>query len=114
MDYSPLVDLYKSAHIGGKTVLIVGDGLFSAHFYHIPPQNWTTFGNKLPNSVFLSTDPVAIDCIMHDFVAAEMTDLTSHVSDYLRLAASAGLGVYEHGNPWGSGYSQIDYTKIEL
>ena len=26
--YSPLVDLYRNAHVGGKTVLTIGDGLF--------------------------------------------------------------------------------------
>ena len=113
-DYSPLVDLYKNSHLRDKTVLTVGDGLFAAKNYTSGPETWTTFGGKLPNSLFFSTDPVAIDCVMHDFVAAEMTDLTPHANDYLRAAHAGGLGVYEQGSPWGSGYSQIHYSKIEL
>jgi hypothetical protein len=34
------------------------------------------------------------------------------VDDYLKLAAGAGLGTFERGVPWGSGYSQIDYVRI--
>ena len=113
-DYSPLVDIYKSSHIRDKTILTVGDGLFAAKFYTYGPAAWTTFGNKLPNSLFFSTDPVAIDCVMHDFVAAEMTDLTPHANDYLRAAGAAGLGAFERGDPWGSSYQQINYRKIEL
>lgn len=30
-----------------------------------------TFGNKPPNSLFFATDPVAIDCVMYDFLDAE-------------------------------------------
>ena len=111
-DYSPLVDIYKSSHIRDKTILTVGDGLFAAKFYTYGPAAWTTFGNKLPNSLFFSTDPVAIDCVMHDFVAAEMTDLTPHANDYLRAAGAAGLGAFERGDPWGSGYQQIDCLKV--
>lgn len=32
-------------------------------------------------------------------------------ADYLRLAAGAGLGIYEQGGPWGSGYSQINAPR---
>jgi hypothetical protein len=34
--------------------------------------------------------------------------------DYLVYAASLELGTYERGDPWGGGYNQIDYLKIEL
>jgi hypothetical protein len=34
--------------------------------------------------------------------------------DYLKLAAAADLGVFERGDPWGSGYTKIDYQNIEL
>jgi hypothetical protein len=113
-DYSPLVDIYRNSHIQSKTVLTVGDGVFAAKYYTYGPEAWTTFGNKLPHSLFFSADPVAIDCVMHDFVAEEIPDLTPHANDYLRLAGVAGLGVFERGNPWAGVYSQIDYRKIEL
>lgn len=113
-DYSPLIDVYQSQHIGGKTVLTIGDGLFGAPTgYTGPPTRWATFGNAAPNSLFFSTDPVAVDCVMYDLLAAETT-IKDNADSYLSLAADAGLGIFEHGDPWGSGYSTIDYVKIEL
>jgi len=50
---------------------------------------------------------------MYDFLAAETT-VPVGADDYLRLASDAGLGVFERGDPWGSGYDQIDYLKTEL
>lgn len=110
--YNALVDLYRNPHIGGKAVLTIGDGLFAARDYGVPPTTWTTFENRVPNSLFFATDPVAVDCVMCDFLAAEFA-VGSEFDNYLRLANQAGLGLYERGNPWGSGYNQITYTKIE-
>jgi uncharacterized protein (DUF362 family) len=112
-DYSLFVDLYRNPHIVGKTILTFGDGLFAAKEGPAkPPTPWATFGGEVPNSLFLSTDAVAIDCVMTDFLAAEIT-LPVGSDDYLRLASDAGLGTYERGDPWGSGYGQIDYVRIE-
>ena len=79
-DYNPLVFLYKSSHIWKKTILTIGDGLFVAKVYAWSPSVWATFGNNVPNSLFFSTDQVAIDCVMHDFIAAEMQDLSSEAN----------------------------------
>jgi hypothetical protein len=52
---------------------------------------------------------------MYDLLAAEGCPYAwDEATDYLRLAAAAGLGVYESGDPWGSGYSHIDYVKITV
>jgi hypothetical protein len=110
-DYSVLVDIYQNPHIGGKTILTLGDGLFAAKVLDAAPVPWTTFGDQVPNSLFFATDLVAVDCIMCDFLAAEMA-IPTGADDYLRLASDAGLGVFERGDPWGSGYSQIDYLTI--
>jgi hypothetical protein len=112
-DYSPFVDLYRNPHIAGKTVLTIGDGLFAAMHFSAGPSPWATFDNQAPKSLFFATDPVAIDCVMCDFLAAE-TNIPLETDSYLRLASDAGLGVFERGDPWGGGYSQIDYSKIEL
>ena len=113
-DYSPLVDLYRNSHIAGKTVLIIGDGLFAARDNNTaPPSPWQTCGSQVPNSLFFAADPVAIDCVMYDFLAAE-ADVPATADDYLRLASDAGLGVFERGDPWGSGYTRIDYVRMEL
>ncbi|MBN1659123.1 MAG: DUF362 domain-containing protein [Anaerolineae bacterium] len=113
-DYSVLVDLYRNPHILGKTILILGDGLFAAKDNNTaPPSPWQTFGNQVPNSLFFATDPVAMDCVMCDFLSAEVA-IPAAADDYLLVASDAGLGVFERGDPWGSGYNLIDYLAIEL
>ena len=118
-DYNPLVDLLGSPLIGGKTVLTVGDALFAARVFNQAPVPWTTFGEQLPNSLLFATDPVAVDCIMHDLILAEPgTAVPANANNYLRLAADSGLGVFEAGDPWqepfGNGYASIDYTRIDM
>lgn len=112
-DYNPLVDIYNNPHIRDKTVLVLGDGLIAARDFDSAPSGWNTFQGDVPNSLFLSRDPVAIDCVMCDHLDAELS-LPSESDDYLVLASDAGLGQYERGDPFGSGYAEIDYVKIEL
>jgi hypothetical protein len=112
-NYNPLIDIYLNPHIRDKTILVVGDALIAARRFNVTPEPWTTFGNQVPNSMFFATDPVAIDSVMADLIDAEVTLLAS-AFDYLALAQNAGLGTFERGDPWGSGYSVIDYLKIEL
>jgi hypothetical protein len=110
--YNPLVDIYKNSNVVGKTILIVGDGLFGSNNGHTsPPMLWTTFSSQFPNSLFFATDVVAVDCVMCDLLHAEIT-IPVETDYYLQLAADAGLGVFERGDPWGSGYGQIDYVRI--
>ncbi|MHB1296570.1 MAG: DUF362 domain-containing protein [Anaerolineae bacterium] len=118
--YSPLVDLYRNPHIQGKTVLILADGLYGSWAGNdVKPRPWTTFGNQAPNSLLFSTDPVAIDAVMCDLLHTELAQqgeggLRAMADDYLKLAASAGLGIYERGDPWAGGYSRIAYQRIDL
>jgi hypothetical protein len=116
-NYSPLVEINANPHIRSKTVLTVGDGLFGGlGNTNVVPSRWQTFGNAASNSLFFATDPVAMDCVMMDVLYAEPTDHPYQgegSDDYLKLAAAAGLGVFEHGQPWGSGYSLIDYRRVE-
>ena len=111
-DYNPLIDIYQSPHIGAKTILNVGDGLFAASQFNQAPVTWSTFEGRVPNSVFLATDAVAMDCVLCDFLAAEF-GVSQGSDDYLQLANQVGLGTYERVNPWTSDYSSIDYIKIE-
>ena len=118
-DSNPMVDIYSNPHIQNKTILTVGDGLFGAYGCCTntdPPSPWQSFGGKAPNSFFLSTDPVAIDCVMLDILDAEPGDHPKRygADDYLKVAAGASMGMYERGDPWGAGYQKIVYTKIEL
>jgi len=118
--YDALVDLNANPHIRDKTVLVLGDGIYGSRQYQdTPPERWSTFSNASPCSLFFATDPVAIDCVMHDLLKAERGSMQPAVSNaYLRLAEGAGLGIYEAGNPWqppyGSGYTKISYLRYEL
>jgi hypothetical protein len=122
--YNPLVDIYKNPHISAKTVLTIGDGLYAnwENNQRKPPR-WLTFGNNAPNSLFFATDPVSVDCVMTDFIDAEFNaqngySIPNTADDYLVLAANAGLGEFGRGDPWqqpyGSGYSVIQYVRKEV
>jgi len=112
--WNPIVDIWRNTHIADKTRLILLDGLFGNwECNNSKAKPWSTFGNSAPDSLFLATDPVAIDSVMADFLDAE-NPLSSTARDVLVYADHAGLGVHEEGDPWGSGYSLIDYVKIVL
>lgn len=134
--YRPLVDLMGHAHLGGKTVLYLMDGLFCGlHPKNALPQrmNVPPFNGQWPCSLFASQDPVAIDSVALDFLQAEAADWASParqpgVDDYLHEAALANdppsgtfydpnhatasrrlasLGVHEHwNNPQEKKYSR--------
>jgi hypothetical protein len=118
--WSPLVDIYKNPNILGKTVLTIGDGLFGSWLNNTGSlPKWSTFKNNLgtdaPNSLFFAVDPVAIDSVMSDLIKAQYPHrVEDWAVNYLRLAEDDGLGVFEQGDPWGSGYSQIDYVRVIL
>jgi uncharacterized protein (DUF362 family) len=111
--YNSLVDLYRNSNIAAKTVLTIGDGLFTGKTWGSPAMMMATFGNKPPNSLFFALDPVAIDCVMYDFLDAEW-HIKTGADNYLRLASQQGLGVFERGDPWGAGYVGIEYRRIEV
>jgi hypothetical protein len=111
-DFSPLVEINANPNIAKKTVLTLGDALFGASSVAATPQPWTTFGGS-PNSLLLSRDRVAIDCVMCDLLRAEW-GLDEAAYDYLKLAEQRGLGTFERGDPWGAGYEELDYRYAEL
>jgi hypothetical protein len=122
--YRPLVDLIGHAHLGGKTVLYLIDGLFSGkHPMDQAPRKWNSppFNGNWTSSLLAAQDPVAIDSVGHDFLWSEWDDFprASGVDDYLYEAALANnppsgtfydpdhatpvkrlpsLGVHEHWN----------------
>jgi hypothetical protein len=112
--YSGLIDIYANTHFQGKTVLTVGDGLYGARIdnYSEVPSPWPTWGNHSPNSLFFSIDPVAIDCVMYDFLEWE-GGVPAGSDDYLQLASAAGFGTFEH---WDGShqYHVIDYRRSEI
>ncbi len=112
-DANPVVDIYANPNIAGKTVLTVGDGLLGADWVAAVPRPWATFGQRSPNSLFFSRDPVAADCVMCDILRAEF-GLDEAAYDPLRTAERLGLGLFERGEPWGAGYSRIQYVQVEI
>ncbi len=122
--YRPLVDLMGHAHLGGKTVLYLIDGLFSGVHPRDPEPSrmkMPPFHGQWPSSLFASQDPVAIDSVAFDFLWTEGTTFARKggVDDYLHEAALAhdppsktfydpdhatptkrlsSLGVHEHWN----------------
>lgn len=119
--YSPLIDIYSNPNVNNKTVLTLGEGLYGSNGATGGAiVTWSIFGDAL-NSLFFATDPVAIDCVMVDFLAAEgRISQPGPAYDYLFCAQEAGLGLCEGtrsnpgGDPLGSGYSEIQYRRFDL
>jgi len=122
--YREQVDLLGHAHLGGKTVLNLIDGLFSGkHPIDDAPRKWASapFGGNWTSSLLASQDPVAVDSVGLDLLRAEWEDCPWRIGadDYLHEAALApdppsgtfydpdhakptrrlaSLGVHEHWN----------------
>jgi hypothetical protein len=133
--YRALVDLMGHAHLGGKTVLFLVDGLYSgSHYSDSAPHKWNVapFNGGWTSSIFASQDPVAIESVLYDLFQLD-EDPTQYpkmagVTDYLIEAAMANnppsgtfydpnhavpttrlqsLGVFEHwNNPVDRKYSR--------
>jgi hypothetical protein len=115
-DMNPMHDLYLNPHLKDKSVLIVGDGLFGQRAVSEfgVPVVWETFEGNFPNSIFLSTDPVAIDCVMYDFLNSEVPRYGKS-EWYMQRAAELGLGTREHwNNSTDKQYANIDFRKIDM
>ena len=122
--YREHVDLMGHAHLGGKTLVYLIDGLYSGkHPIDQAPQRWKSspFNGNWTSSLLASQDPVAIDSVGFDFLWTEWSDYPRRrgTDDYLHEAALAGdppsgtfydphhaaptqklasLGVHEHWN----------------
>lgn len=116
--YNALVDLLGHRHLGGKTVLYIIDGLYTAQHNEGNVFRYATFGDDWASSVLMSQDPIAIDSVGHDILKAEPNaDVQGNADNYLHEAAQASkppsgtlydpngtgkplasLGVHEHWN----------------
>jgi hypothetical protein len=97
---APQTDLLAHRHIGGKTLLYVGDGTYATLVDHsnIGKSQMYPFNNDWTNSLFFSQDPVAIDSVMYDFLHAEGTNPSEGSQNYLHQAADPPSGVYDPEN----------------
>lgn len=106
-----LVPLNNYSYIKDKTVLIMGDGLYGGKYNNMDPPN------KIYETLFFATDPVAADSVMLDHLKTFInTTPTQDNEKYLHTAAGDGssyaLGVHEH---WDSShkYGEIDYVYCD-
>jgi hypothetical protein len=117
--YNALVDLMGHRHLGGKTVLYMLDGLYTAEHNEGNVFRFASFGDHWASSILMSQDPVAIDSVGLDILSSEpkATQVRGNADNYLHEAAQAArppsgtlydpvkggtplasLGVHEHWN----------------
>jgi len=121
--YRHFVDLLGHEHLGGKTILNIGDFLWSGHAAWTIPEKFTIapFNTDYPSSLLVSLDPIAIESVGLDFIQtqwwSDQLAKANGVDDYLFQAADSAywpedivydpegdgtvigsLGVFEHWN----------------
>jgi len=102
--YRVFVDLMSYKHLGGKTLIYIGDFLWGTSYEHDPPVKFRSapFNNDWTSSILVSLDPVAVSSVALDIFQEEFQeeDLTTTpprytyvrfdgVDDYLHQAASS-------------------------
>ena len=97
---TPQTDLLSHAHIGGKTLLYIGDGTYATLVDHstLGKFQMYPFNNDWTNSLFFSQDPVAIDSVMYDFLHSEGTNPSEGSQNYLHQSAEPLTGIYDPEN----------------
>jgi hypothetical protein len=128
---TPQTDLLAHEHIGGKTLLYIGDGTFGTLQDHctICKFNMFPFNDDWTNSLFFSQDPIAIDSVMFDFLNFEGPSPIEGSQNYLHQSAepmlnqydpendgeyvSESLGVHEHWDTSVSIFSSSRYSGFE-
>jgi hypothetical protein len=99
---APQTDLFAHKHVGGKTLLYIGDGIFGTLWDHrtLSKFHMYPFNDDWTNSLFFSQDPVAIDSVMYDFLHAEGPSPREGSQNYLHQSAEPPLTIYD---PEGDG-----------
>lgn len=102
--YRVMVDLMAYEHLGGKTLIYIGDFLWGTSMEHDPPVKFLSapFNNDWTSSILVSLDPVAISSVGLDILQEEfqVEDLDAvpprwvhvrfkAVDDFLHQAASS-------------------------
>ncbi len=102
--YRVFVDLMSYEHLGGKTLIYIGDFLWGTSMEHDPPVKFRSapFNGDYTSSIMVSLDPVAISSVALDIFQEEFQVLDetvypprytyvrfSAVDDYLHQAASS-------------------------
>ena len=97
---TPQTDLFAHEHIGAKTLLFLGDGIYSTLADHCTLAKYTMypFNNDWTNSLFFSQDPVAIDSVMYDFLYTEGAYPIEGSQNYLHQSAEPPINTYDPEN----------------
>jgi hypothetical protein len=114
-------------HLGGKTMLYMLDGIYSAENNEGNAYRWASYNDHWASSMLMSQDPVALDSVGLDIIRNEprATECRGNADNYMHEAAQAGkppsgtvynsdgrgaftsLGVHEHwNNPADRKYSR--------
>ncbi len=80
--YRAVVDLMGHPKLGGKTILVLIDGLYGGQSWDSQPIRYLMppFNHDWPSSIFLSQDQVAADSVAYDFLHTELDG--SHTPTY--------------------------------
>jgi uncharacterized protein (DUF362 family) len=102
--YRVFVDLMSYEHLGGKTLIYIGDLLWGTSYEHDPPVKFQSapFNNDWSSSILVSLDPVAVSSVALDILQEEFQEEDSTttppryiyvrfsgVDDYLHQASSS-------------------------
>ncbi|NJK87694.1 MAG: DUF362 domain-containing protein [Bacteroidales bacterium] len=95
--YRHLVDYMGHEHLGGKTLLVIVDGIWAGRNWDGRVEKWVMapFNNDYPSSLFISQDLVAIEAVCFDFLLEEYKNKPSNqkypyyagTEDYIKQAA---------------------------
>jgi len=119
-DKSYLADLCNTPSIRNKVRINIADALFANWHNNVwAPRPWKTFSEESPNSLFLGTDPVALDSVMLDHITAEIQAQGDQAPEWVRECVTHNsfleyamtfhsLGIFEH-----KPYQRIDYRVVE-
>ena len=94
---APQTDLFAHEHLGGKTLLVIGDATFACRMNNRPIARFQMypFNDDWMSSLFFSQDLVAIDSVMYDFLNAEGSNPSEGTQNYLHQAADPPPDVYD-------------------
>jgi hypothetical protein len=72
--YRAVVDLMGHPKLGGKTMLVLIDGLYGGQSWNSIPIRYlmAPFNHDWPSSIFLSQDQIAADSVAYDFLYTEL------------------------------------------
>lgn len=115
-----IADLCNTPCIREKVRLNMADALFANWHNNVwAPRAWKTFPEQSPNSIIMSTDPVALDSVMLDHIHEELFaqgdntpswawDRMEHHTFLQHAMELYKLGIHEH-----KPYRRIEYLEIE-